>query len=300
MSAASSSNQTPTAFHRFAERLVFGNRPVVLILFALITAVLTFFASQLRVDAGFKKQIPLQHEYMKTFIDYEQEFGGANRVLIAVMDKSGDMFNLPFFQTMEKITQDAKAIDSVDEARVRSIFTPNVRFVEVVEDGFAGGNVIPADFTPNSEGFAASAEQFATIKANMEKASIVGRLVAKDFSGAMIWVDLVPENPEQGVKVDYNRIAEQLDQIRAKYENEHTTVAIIGFAKMVGDLVLRHHHRLHLVAAVHLLLFGEAGFIDGVLCAGIGSLDAGRAAPARLRHRSDEHADAIPDIRHCG
>ena len=60
MSAASSSNQTPTAFHRFAERLVFGNRPVVLILFALITAVLTFFASQLRVDAGFKKHIPLQ------------------------------------------------------------------------------------------------------------------------------------------------------------------------------------------------------------------------------------------------
>ena len=113
MSAASSSNQTPTAFHRFAERLVFGNRPVVLILFALITAVLTFFASQLRVDAGFKKQIPLQHEYMKTFIDYEQEFGGANRVLIAVMDKSGDMFNLPFFQTMEKITQDAKAIENI-------------------------------------------------------------------------------------------------------------------------------------------------------------------------------------------
>jgi uncharacterized protein len=124
----------------------------------------------------------------------------------------------------------------VDEARVRSIFTPNVRFVEVVEDGFAGGNVIPQEFTPNSEGFDATPEQFATIKANIEKASIVGRLVAKDFSGAMVWVDLVPENPEQGVKVDYNRIAEQLDAIRAKYENENTTVAIIGFAKMVGDI----------------------------------------------------------------
>ncbi|HPN80557.1 MMPL family transporter, partial [Dokdonella sp.] len=236
MSAASSSNNPPNAFHRAAERLVFGSRPVVLILFAIVTVVLTYFAAQLRVDAGFKKQIPLKHEYMQTFIDYEQEFGGANRVLIAVMDKNGDMFNLPFFQTMERITQDAKAIDSVDEARVRSIFTPNVRFVEVVEDGFAGGNVIPQDFTPNSEGFEASAEQFATIKANMEKASIVGRLVAKDFSGAMIWVDLVPENPEKGVKVDYNRIAGQLDEIRARYENEHTTVAIIGFAKMVGDI----------------------------------------------------------------
>jgi uncharacterized protein len=236
MSAASSSNQKPNAFHRAAEKLVFGSRPVVLILFAIITVVFTFFAVQLRVDAGFKKQIPLGHEYMKTFLDYEQEFGGANRVLIAVLDKSGDMFNQPFFQTMEKITQDAKGIDSVDEARVRSIFTPNVRFVEVVEDGFAGGNVIPPDFTPNSEGFESTPEQFATIKANMEKASIVGRLVAKDFSGAMVWVDLVPENPEKGVKVDYNKIATQLDAIRAKYENEHTTVAIIGFAKMVGDI----------------------------------------------------------------
>ena len=236
MSAASSSNKNANAFHRTAERLVFGNRPVVLILFAIITVIFTYFAAQLRVDAGFKKQIPLQHEYMQTFLDYEQEFGGANRVLIAVMDKNGDMFNLPFFQTMEKITQDAKGIDSVDEARVRSIFTPNVRFVEVVEDGFAGGNVIPQDFTPNVEGFEATPEQFATVKANMEKASIVGRLVAKDFSGAMIWVDLVPENPEKGVKVDYNKIATQLDDIRAKYENEHTTVAIIGFAKMVGDI----------------------------------------------------------------
>lgn len=236
MSAASSSKKPPNAFHRVAEHLVFGSRPVVLILFAIATIVLTYFAAQLRVDAGFKKQIPLKHEYMQTFIDYEQEFGGANRVLIAVMDKNGDMFNQPFFQTMEQITLDAKAIDSVDEARVRSIFTPNVRFVEVVEDGFAGGNVIPQDFTPNVEGFQATPEQFATIKANMEKASIVGRLVAKDFSGAMVWVDLVPENPEKGVKVDYNKIAEQLDAIRAKYENEHTTVAIIGFAKMVGDI----------------------------------------------------------------
>ncbi len=236
MSAGSTGNRPPNAFHRAAETVVFGNRPLVLILFAIVTVVLTFFASQLRVDAGFKKQIPLKHEYMRTFIDYEQEFGGANRVLIAVMDKNNDMFNLPFFKTMENITQDAKTIESVDEARVRSIFTPNVRFVEVVEDGFAGGTVIPQEFTPNSEGFDASPEQFATIKANIEKAGIVGRLVAKDFSGAMIWVDLVPENPEQGVKVDYNKIALQLDEIRAKYENENTTVAIIGFAKMVGDI----------------------------------------------------------------
>ena len=100
----------------------------------------------------------------------------------------------------------------------------------------AGGNVIPQNYTPNVEGFKSTPEQFATIKANIDKANIVGRLVAKDFSGAMVWVDLVPEDPARGVKVDYNKIAGQLDAIRAKYENENTSVAIIGFAKMVGDI----------------------------------------------------------------
>ncbi|HZP65501.1 MAG TPA: MMPL family transporter [Rudaea sp.] len=234
--AAPTTVTEPNAFQRAAEALLFGNRIAVLAVFALLTIAMGYFAAQLRVDAGFKKMIPLKHEYMKTFLDYEKEFGGANRILIAVMDKSGNMFNQPFFQTMEKITQDAKTIEHVDEARVSSIFTPNVRFVEVVEDGFAGGNVIPATFTPNVEGFTATPEQFATIRANIEKASIVGRLVAKDFSGAMVWVDLVPEDPAHGVTIDYNHIAEQLEGIRAKYENEHTTVAIIGFAKMVGDI----------------------------------------------------------------
>jgi uncharacterized protein len=234
--AAPANSAQPNGFQRAAEALVFGNRMLVLGVFALITVAMTYFAMQLRVDAGFKKQIPLNHEYMKTFLDYEKDFGGANRILIAVMDKSGNMFNQPFFQTMEKITQDAKTIEHVDEARVSSIFTPNVRFVEVVEDGFAGGNVIPATFTPNVDGFAATPEQFATIRANIEKANIVGRLVAKDFSGAMVWVDLVPEDPAHGVDIDYNAIAAQLETIRKKYENEHTTVAIIGFAKMVGDI----------------------------------------------------------------
>lgn len=229
----------PSAFHRFAERVLFGNRAVVLVLFALITVAMGWFASQLRVDAGFKKQIPLAHEYMKTFLDYEKEFGGANRILIAVMAKNDNgkgIFTQPFMQTMEKITQDVKTIDNVDEARIRSIFTPNVRFVEVVEDGFAGGNVIPQEFTPSIEGFEATSEQFATIKANIEKANIVGRLVARDFSGAMVWAELVPEGGEGQVKLDYQKVARQLEDIRAKYENDATSVHIIGFAKMVGDI----------------------------------------------------------------
>ena len=115
------------------ERIIFGNRGVVLAIFALITLGFLLAASQLRIDAGFRKQLPLQHEYMQTFVDYEVEFGGANRVFVALIDKSGNMFNKEFFTALEAATEGVKAIHEVDAARVRSVFTPNTRFVEIVE-----------------------------------------------------------------------------------------------------------------------------------------------------------------------
>jgi len=241
-----------SAFSRFAERIVFGARPAVLITFAVVTVLMAFMASQLKIDAGFKKQIPLQHEYMKTFLDYEQDFGGANRVLVAVMAKDGNIFSQSYMATLEHVTNDVINLDATDDARVRSLFTPNVRFIEVVEDGLAGGNVIPQDFSPNTAGFVARPDQFDTIRANIVKANIVGRFVAKDYSGAMIWADLIPENA--GPKpLNYQEIGHQLEAIRAKYETDSPScrlaeqgkpvagakgvcVHIIGFAKMVGDI----------------------------------------------------------------
>lgn len=223
-----------TAFHRAAESLVFGQRALLMLLFALATIVMGWYGSQLRVDAGFKKQIPLGHEYMQTFVDYEKDFGGANRVLVALMARDGDMFDIDYMRTLESLTADVVAMDATDDARVSSIFTPNVRFVEVVEDGFAGGNVIPPKFVPRDPSFVATPEDFETIRGNIVKANIVGRLVAKDFSGAMVWAELVPE--DAGRKMDYQDVARQLEGLRTKYEGEDYTVHIIGFAKVVGDI----------------------------------------------------------------
>ena len=215
---------------RVLERLIFGARPVVLVVFAIITVIAIALASQLKVDAGFKKQIPLEHEYMQTFLDYEADFGGANRVLVALMARDGNMFEPGFFTALEGMTSDVMAIEATDNARVRSLFTPNVRFVEVVEDGFAGGNVIPNEFNAEHAG----SEDFETIRGNIVKAGIVGRLVAKDWSGAMIWADLVPETDAN--KLDYQSIADQFEALRGKYEAQGYQVHIIGFAKMVGDI----------------------------------------------------------------
>jgi predicted RND superfamily exporter protein len=219
---------TTRRLHNLATFLI-NYRYGIVSLFVVITIGMLLAMSQLKIETGFKKQLPLKHEYMQTFLQYEKEFGGANRILVALVARDGDMFTPGFFDSFEQITNQVFFIPGVDRASVRSIFTPNVRFVEIVEDGFAGGNVIPSNFS-------SSPEMFERVRSNIVKSGEVGRLVSGDFSGAMVWANLLEENPQTGEKLDYRQVAAELEAIRTEFENDDYTVHIIGFAKIVGDI----------------------------------------------------------------
>jgi predicted RND superfamily exporter protein len=219
---------TTRRMHNLATFLI-NYRYGLVSLFVVVTIGMMFAMSSLKIETGFKKQLPLKHEYMQTFLQYEKEFGGANRVLVALVARDGNMFTPEYFESFEAISNQVFFIPGVDRASVRSIFTPNVRFVEIVEDGFAGGNVIPSDFAP-------SPEMFERVRSNIVKSGEVGRLVSGDFSGAMVWANLLEEDPQTGEKLDYREVAGQLEDIRTEFENDDYTVHIIGFAKIVGDI----------------------------------------------------------------
>ncbi|MGD8978331.1 MAG: RND family transporter, partial [Gammaproteobacteria bacterium] len=137
------------------EGLIFNNRKIVIGLFVLITIFMAYTAAtQLRIDTAYSKQLPTKHEYMQTFRQYFDQFGGADRVLVAVSARDGDMFDAKFFETLKNVTDAVFFIPGVDRPKVMSLYTPNVRYLEVVEDGIEAGNVIDADFAPTPEGLA--------------------------------------------------------------------------------------------------------------------------------------------------
>ena len=216
------------------ENVLFGYRGPIVTLFFTVTLFMFCSALQLRVDAGFSKLLPLHHEYMKTFIEYREEFGGANRILVALIARNGNMFTPGFFNALKMATDEVFFIPGIDRAQVHSLFTPNVRFTEVVEDGISGGNVIPDDFQPTPAGLS-------RVRENIIKAGILGRLVANDFSGALISAQLLEFNPATGEPLDYVAVANQLEErIRKKYGGDNVDLAIdyhiIGFAKVIGDI----------------------------------------------------------------
>ena len=188
------------------ERLIFGHRTLILVVFALGTVLLATLAVRgLRIDTSFNKTLPVQHEYMRTYLDPRvAEFRGANRVLIALMARDGNMFTPQFFAALRRATDEVIVMDGIDRTRVQSIFTPNVRYLEVVEDGIEAGNVIPADFTPTPD-------NMARVRDNIRKAGIIGRLVANDFSGALVSAIVLDEDA-QGRPVDPIRVAHELER----------------------------------------------------------------------------------------
>lgn len=237
---AISTQDSPGPLATALERLIFGHRLLILIVFGLLTLLFGWLAATgLRIDASFTKQLPTQHEYMQTYLAPEvAEFRGANRVLIALIARDGNMFKPEFFEALKRATFDVMLTEGIDRGRVQSIFTPNVRYLEVVEDGIEAGNVVPAEFTPTPE-------SLAQVRENILKAGIVGRLVANDFSGALISAIVLDEDAN-GVPVDPIRVAQDLEtKVRRQIEGnsigvqaraDEIDVRMIGFAKVVGDI----------------------------------------------------------------
>jgi predicted RND superfamily exporter protein len=208
---------------------IFHWRLPILLAGIVITLVLGFFAIRLQVTAGFSKMVPLNHEFMRTFRDYQSEFGGANNVLVAIKVKQGDIFDKEVLQTVKQITDDVFYIKGVERSSLLSISTPNARYNEVVEEGFKSGNLMPGDFVGRPD-------QIALVRDNVLKSDLVGRIVSADMTATMVVATLQERDPDTGQRLDFRAVGADLEKVRAKYEGERVSVHIIGFAKSIADI----------------------------------------------------------------
>jgi predicted RND superfamily exporter protein len=208
---------------------IFHLRKPLLLLFVLITIVLGYSATHLKASAGFSKMIPLKHEYMQTFLQYQNDFGGANKILIAIKARQGEIYTKPFMETLRKVTDEVFYIKGVERSSVTSLFTSNVRYTEVVEDGFRGGNIVASNFS-------GTPEQLALVRENVAKSEWSGRIVTSDNTATMVVATLQEKDPETSKRLDLHEIAHKLEAIRTTTENDQVSVHIIGFAKAIGDI----------------------------------------------------------------
>jgi len=217
------------------ERLIFNNRLPLLIVFLILTLFLGYNAARIQPDASFERLIPLEHPYIVNMMEHRDDLQNlGNYIRIAVENEDGDIFEKEYMETLEKITDEVFYLNGVERSGLKSLWTSNVRWQEVTEEGFQGGTVIPDGYDGSSED---SLEQ---LRNNVLRSGEVGRLVADDFNSSIIFAPLMEKDPDTGESLDYHELSQALEEkVRQKYEaqNGNIDIHIVGFAKLVGDLI---------------------------------------------------------------
>ncbi|MCB1680007.1 MAG: RND family transporter [Halioglobus sp.] len=217
----------------FLEKLVFNNRVIVVALCMVVTLILGFQASKIQLQAGFEKTLPKAHQYVINYQLHRNELKGlGNNLRVIVGVKEGTIFTAENLKFLEEVNDEIFYIPGVDRNGMKSIWTPNTRWRVVTEEGFEGGPIIPGDYD-------GSPQSIAEIKRNVLRAGVMGDLVSNDEKSAALIVPLLDINPETGERLDYAQLSAKLEEIRERFagDNDDRSIYIIGFAKLVGDLI---------------------------------------------------------------
>jgi predicted RND superfamily exporter protein len=217
---------------RLPERLIFSNRPLVLVLFVLATLFLGWRAYHLQPDASFSKLIPQGHPFVQRMNNHMRDLrasGASLKVSVAV--REGDIFTDEYLSTLGQIADEIFYIPGVNKNGLKSLWSPDVRWTMVTEEGFEAGSVIPPDY----DGSPAALEQ---LRLNLTRSGTIGRMVANDFKSTIIEVPVYDVDPTTGENLDYLAFSRAMEElVRQSYENDNISIHIIGFPKIIGDLL---------------------------------------------------------------
>jgi predicted RND superfamily exporter protein len=214
-----------------AERLIFNHRFWVLLISLLATLVFGWQALNIQLAASFEKTIPTRHPYIVNFLEQREQLGGSGNALrIAVASKNGTIFDKEYLETLREISDALFLMPGVDRPFLKSLWTSNTRWVAVTEEGLDGNTVI-------TDSYDGSPAAMAELRANVERSGEIGQLVAADFKSSIVYVPLLDKDTRTGKALDYAALDQQLDALRTKYSSDTIDVHIIGFAKVMGDLI---------------------------------------------------------------
>jgi len=213
------------------ERLVFNNRPLVLLICLFATIFLGYHAYRLQLNASFERVIPVSHPYVQNYLENKADLPGlGNSIRIAVESRAGDIFDPAYLEVLRQINDRVYLIPGTDRSWMRSLWLPIVRWREITEDGIAGGPVMPADYKGD-------AKSIATLRYNVARAGLVGSLVSNDQKSSMVVVPLLDRIAETGQPLDYVSYSEALENQLRSLETDNIKIHIVGFAKLTGDLI---------------------------------------------------------------
>lgn len=214
------------------ERTVFNHRLLLVTLCALLTVFFAYQASKLTINASYEGMMPTGHPYVQNYLSNKESLLGlGNTIRVVVENRDGDIYDPGYLDALARINDALYLTPGVDRAWMKSLWTPLIRWTEVTEEGFNGGPVMPARY----DGSDGSIDE---LRINIQRAGLIGSLVSNDLRSSMIVVPILDEYADTKQPLDYQSLSHLLERNARDVENDgKVRVYIVGFAKLVGDLI---------------------------------------------------------------
>jgi predicted RND superfamily exporter protein len=213
-------------------RFVLRNRLVFLILMVVSTALFATQIPKVRIASQLIDLFPENHEFVETYKEFQDVFGGANAVIMDIEVSEGDIFQTGTLEKIRSITKELEMLPGINNYQVLSLAQRKVKNITVdASAGFQASPIMWPEIPKTPEGIQALKDLVQT------NPRIHGSLISRDDKAALIVAGFFED------QMDVKEVYQRLHEIGKKVEDGNTKVHIIGRPVMLG-YVLEHYSQL--------------------------------------------------------
>jgi len=202
----------------------FVRHRVIVFLVVLIGAgIFSYGAFKIKSEVLLYELFPYNHPYLKLHAKFAEVFGtGASSVVIAVKTKKGDIFNIATLSKIRDMTNEVELWDETYRILTSSMASKTIKVTKSKARGEITFEPLMFPDPPKTE------KGMEELKTNIfSSPELEGKLVSEDGTAAMI-VTMFKEN------ISFQRSFDLLRDLQSKYEDENTSIHIIGFPMLMG------------------------------------------------------------------
>ncbi len=222
--------------------VIMGQKKGVIVLVVLLTLGFGMGMGKIKNEVVLSDLFPLDHPYLQLMDKFYEVFGGFGMgVLIGVESKDQDIFNPETLAKVRDITLEIELWDEVYRLQTFSMASSAAKVVKLLPGGeIRSENLMFPEVPQDPAGIEA-------LKTNIfTDPTYDGVSVSMDGTAAMITTSFRED-------ISYSRVYAKMQDLKKRYEDENTTLHILGFPMLMG-VIYSFVGQMYLVFAISVVL----------------------------------------------
>jgi predicted RND superfamily exporter protein len=200
-----------------------------------------WWAAQVQIATKFENFFPSNHQDTRLYRRFQNHYGGAQKLLLMLRVKRGDIFNYKTLQAIEDITRKVNILPGVDHNEIFSLASYRVAYSRAIPGALISTNFMYPRIPRNQQ-------ELDELRHNvMVHREPVAGLITYDNKGALITASF------NDTGLDYKDLFDQVNSIIHRYSDDNTEIYVAG-QPWISGWGYYYLPRIQLIFGVSILL----------------------------------------------